>query len=69
MIRLSDTGERLCTVSHHGYKLTVRFHFNTYPAELIYLIFQPLEVVDRYRDPQPQVVKNYSYLFSLRPNI
>ena len=27
---------------------------NPYPATLIYLNFQPLEVVDRYRDPQPQ---------------
>ena len=30
------------------------------PAKLIYLIFQLLEVVDRYRDPQPQIVGNYS---------
>ena len=36
---------------------------------LIYLNFQPLEVVSRYREPQPQVVENYSYLFNLRPNI
>ena len=43
--------------------------FNPYPAKLVYLNFQPLEVVSRYRDPQPQVVKNYSYLFNLRPNI
>ena len=28
--------------------------------------FQPLEVVDRYRDPQLQVVENYSYLYTLR---
>ena len=40
-----------------------------YPAKLIYLNFQPLEVVSRYRDPQPQVVKNYSYLFNLRLSI
>ena len=40
-----------------------------YPAKLIYLNFQPLEVVSRYRDTQPQVVENYSYLFNLRPNI
>ena len=26
---------------------------------LLYLNFQPLEVVSRYRDPQPQVVENY----------
>ena len=26
---------------------------------LIYFSFQPLEVVSRYRDPQPQVVENY----------
>ena len=28
---------------------------------LLYLNFQPLEVVSRYRDPQPQVAENYSY--------
>ena len=42
---------------------------NPYPANLIYFNFQPLEVVSRYRDPQPQVVENYSHLFKLRPNI
>ena len=41
---------------------------NPAPA-LIYLNFQPLEVVSRYRDPQPQVVDNYSYLFNLILNI
>ena len=30
-----------------------------YPAKLIYLNFQPHEVVSRYRDSQPQVVENY----------
>ena len=25
--------------------------------------------MSRYRDPQPQVVENYSYLFNLRPTI
>ena len=35
---------------------------------LIYLIFQPFEVESRYRDPQPQIVENYSYLLNLRPN-
>ena len=39
------------------------------PAEVIYLFFQPLEVVSRYRDPQPQVAENYSYLFDLNTNI
>ena len=34
-----------------------------YPAGLIHLNFQPLEIVSRYRDPQPQVAENYSYLF------
>ena len=37
---------------------------NPYPANLIYLNFQPLKVVSRYRDPQPQVVENYSYVFN-----
>ena len=41
--------------------------FNLYPANLVN--FQPLEVVSRYRDPQPQVAENYSYLFNLRPSI
>ena len=41
----------------------------SYPAKLIYFNFQPLEVVSRYRDPQPQVLENYSYLFNLRPNV
>ena len=40
-----------------------------YPVKLIYLNFQPLEVVSRYRDPQPQVVENYPYLFNLGPDI
>ena len=35
--------------------------FNPYPAKLFYLNFHPLVVVSRYRDPQPQVVENYSY--------
>ena len=34
---------------------------NPYPAKLIYLNFQPLEVVSRYRDPHLQVSENYSY--------
>ena len=37
----------------------------TYPAQLSHLHFQPLEVVSRYRDPQPRVLENYSYLFNL----
>ena len=31
--------------------------------------FQALKVVYRYRDPQPQVLENYTYLVNLRPNI
>ena len=38
------------------------------PAELIYVNFQPLEVVSHYRDPQLQVAEN-SYLFNLSTNI
>ena len=33
------------------------------------LNFDPLEVVSRYRDPQLQVGRNYSYVFNLGPNI
>ena len=29
------------------------------PVRLIYLDFQPLEVVSHYHDPQPQVIENY----------
>ena len=39
------------------------------PAKLIYLNFQPLEVVSRFRDPQLQVLENHSCLFNLRPEI
>ena len=42
---------------------------NPYPAKLGHFNFHPLEVVSRYRDPQLQVGENYSYLFSLIPNI
>ena len=38
---------------------------NSYPAKLIYFNFQPLEVVPRYRDSQPQVVENYPFLFNI----
>ena len=33
-----------------------------YPVKLIYLNFQPLEDVSRYRNPQSQVVEYYMYL-------
>ena len=42
---------------------------NNTPYPLIHLNFQPLEVVSRYSDPQPQVVEIYSYLFNLKPYI
>ena len=42
---------------------------NPCPAKLNNLNFHPLEVVYRYRDPQLQVAKNYSYLFHLSINI
>ena len=44
-------------------------HVNPHPAEVIYLNFQPLEVVSRYRDPQLQVAENYKYLINLNSNI
>ena len=40
-----------------------------YPSKLIYLNFQLLVVVSRYRDPQPQVVENYSYVFNFSTHI
>ena len=44
------------------YRVHLRERFNSmlfYPLKLIYFNFQPLEVVSRYRDPQPQVYENY----------
>ena len=35
----------------------------------MYLNFHPPEGVSRYRDPQIQVDKNYTYLFHLSTNI
>ena len=32
---------------------------------LSYLSFYPVDVVSRYRGPQPQVGENYSYLFDI----
>ena len=49
--------------------LHVNVSSKPYPAESIYLNFQPRKVVSRYRDPQPHVVENYSYLFNFRLNI
>ena len=42
---------------------------NILHATVFKLIFHPLEVVPRYRDPQPQEGENYSYFSHLRPNI
>ena len=39
---------------------------NTYSTKLIYLNFQSHKVVSRYRDPQPQVVVNYSHLLNMK---
>ena len=52
-----------------GYKVVDFVCINPYPAKLIYLNFQPPEVVCRYRDPQIQVAKTYSYLFHFSTNI
>ena len=43
--------------------------FIPFPAKFIYSNFQPLEVVSDYRNPQLQVSKNYSYLFSFSLHI
>ena len=42
--------EQVENLAHHN--------VNPCPAEVIYLNFQPLEVVSRYRYPQPEVVEN-----------
>ena len=59
----------VCELGNYLYAVG-EYKLYPYPAAwLIYFNFQPLEVVYRYSDPQPQVVENYSYLFNLRPNI
>ena len=45
--------------------LNIHFIPNNGDLTIILLNFQPLEVVSRYRDPQPLVVENYSYLFNI----
>ena len=42
---------------------------NPCTAKFNILNFQLLKVVSRYRDPQPEVVENFSYLFYLWPRI
>ena len=44
-------------------------NLNLHLVKLIYLNFHPFEIVSRHRDPQPEVVENYSYLFNLIQNI
>ena len=41
-------------------KVTRHITVNPYTVKLFYLTFQPIEVVSRYRDPQPPMVENYS---------
>ena len=53
-------------------KIELEMKVNPYPAKLIYLNFQPLEVVSRYHghcELQLQVAENYSKLFNLSKNI
>ena len=60
--RWSNIVQMLCKC----FVLTEYFEsFNPYPAKLINLNFQPLEVVSGYRDPQLQVAENYLYLFDM----
>ena len=47
-----------CANSHLYARLHVETNINPYPVMVIYLNFQPLEVVSRYRDRQPQVIAN-----------
>ena len=37
------------------------FPAKPYPDKVIYLNFQPIEIVDRGSETQSQVVENYSY--------
>ena len=55
--------------THSRRRYITCLYINPYPAKLIYLNFQPLVVVSRYRDPHLQMVENYSYLFNFRSNI
>ena len=48
--------------------LNIHIIINPLLAKLSHLNFYPLEIVFRYRDPQLQVSKNYSYVFNLRPH-
>ena len=53
---------------HRKYNLSIIF-FHPYPAKVIYLNFNSLEVVSRYRDTQLQVAENSSSLFNFSTNI
>ena len=45
------------------------YNINPLNTELFNLNFQPLEVASRYRDPQPEVTKNYSNCLNISQNI
>ena len=49
--------------------LQIYNEINSYPAKVIYLNFQPLEVVGRCSETQLQVAENYSYSFNLSKTI
>ena len=57
------------TLSISKLKLLHEAIINPFPAKLSYLIFQPIKVVSRYRDPKLQVCDNYSHLFNFKPNV
>ena len=59
---------RICTRGNRGLSISHDAVFNPLPVRFFNLNFHPLEDASRYRDPQLQVGKNYSYLFTLRPN-
>ena len=44
------------------HEISLKRYINPLPAKLFNLNFHPLEVVSRWRDPQLQVIENYSDL-------
>ena len=64
------SGNRICLFEVERWMVNCNnMTVNSYPAKFIYLHFQPLEVVSRYRDTQLQVAENFLYLFNSSTNI
>ena len=64
-----DASGATCGMPYNTAQGDIRPTLKHVKALRLKISFHRLEVVSRYRDPQPQVRENYSYLLEVRPNL